>query len=70
MLFSLAGVEFEDKRMQYRGPESQEWTELKPSMLLFSDTFPSLNNFLLFFNGLKKIAPSLESTFDISTGIV
>ena len=35
MLFSLAGVEFEDKRIQYRGPESQEWTELKPSMLLF-----------------------------------
>ena len=58
MLFSLAGVEFEDKRIQYRGPESQEWTELKPSMLLFSGVLPSLSHFLPF-HGVNK-----------STGIV
>ena len=69
MLFSQAGVEFEDKRIQYRGPESQEWTELKPSMLIFSDILPSLNHFL-FFQWVNKNTPSLESTFDISTGIV
>ena len=51
MLFSLAGVEFEDKRIQYSGPESQEWTVLKPSMLIFSGILPSLNHFLFFSTG-------------------
>ena len=34
MLFALAGVEFEDKRLQFKEPEwtCPEWTELKPSL--------------------------------------
>ena len=34
MLFALAGVEFEDKRLQFKEPEwtCPEWTELKSSL--------------------------------------
>ena len=66
MLFSLAGVEFEDKRIQYRGPESQEWAELKPKTLLYPISCDH-HVIFLFFQSYNDLRPSLVSNFYFTT---